>query len=239
MGKLVLKFGDRVLREVPISDSPITVGRSPDNDIHIDNLAVSNHHARIFPDGERLMVEDLQSKNGVFVNNSRVKKGYLSSGDNILVGKHVIEVDEKHDVAIFGRTRKVSAPNVQETFVLGVTRRPEFLQPDQPGVESQEAARTRIPSLVVVKGKTDQHEYVLSVKLLVIGKSPMATVRMRGWFAPSAAAQINKKSDGYYITGINKKPPKVNGEPVLRPTRLNDGDVISLRGLELRFDDHD
>ena len=238
MGKLVLKFDGQVLKEVPISASPVTIGRAPDNDIHINNLAVSNYHARIFPEGDRLMVEDLESVNGVFINDRRVKKGPLASGDTILVGKHTIVVDEKHDVAIFDRTKKVTAPKVEETFVLGITKRQEML-PDKTGDESSKPATTRVPSLVVVKGKTDQKEYMLSVKLLVIGKSPMATVRMRGWFAPHAAAQINKRQDGYYITGTSKRPPKVNGAPVTRSTKLKDGDLIALRGLVLRFDDHD
>ena len=238
MGKLVLKFDGRVLKEVPISSSPVTIGRAPDNDIHINNLAVSNYHARIYPEGERLMVEDLESVNGVFINDRRVKKGPLASGDTILVGKHTIVVDEKHDVAIFDRIKKFTAPKVEETFVLGITKRQELL-PGKAGEESSEPAHTRVPSLVVVKGKTDQKEYVLSIKLMVIGKSPMATIRMRGWFAPAAAAQINKRADGCYITGISKRPPKVNGEPVKRPTKLNDGDLIALRGLVLRFDDHD
>ena len=239
MGKLVLKFGGQVLKEVPIGTSAITIGRSPDNDIHIDNLAVSTHHARIFPDGEQLMVEDLESVNGIFVNNSRVKKGPLSSGDTIVVGKHIIEVDEKHDVAIFDRTKKRTVPKVEETFVLGVTKRPDYLQPSKAGAGSSDSVQTRVPSLVVVKGKSDQKEYMLSLKLMVIGKSPMATIRMRGWFAPSAAAQINKKPDGYYLTSISKRPPKVNGQPILRTTRLQDGDLIELRGMVLQFVDHD
>jgi hypothetical protein len=239
MGKLVLKFDGQVLKEVPIGASPITIGRAPDNDIHINNLAVSNYHARIYADAGQLMVEDLESLNGIVLNNSRVTKGHLSSGDTILVGKHVIVVDEKHDVAIFDRVRKVVAPKMEETFVLGITKRPGNLPPGMAGAESVEPVRTRVPSLWVVKGKTDQQEYMLSVKLLVIGKSPMATVRLRGWFAPQVAAQINKRQDGYYITGTTKRLPKVNGEPIKRSTKLKDGDLIALRGILLEFVDRD
>ncbi len=49
MGRLVLKFDAAVLKEVPLGFEPVTIGRAPDNDIQIDNLAVSDHHARIFP----------------------------------------------------------------------------------------------------------------------------------------------------------------------------------------------
>jgi pSer/pThr/pTyr-binding forkhead associated (FHA) protein len=235
MGKLVLKFDEQVLKEVPMGTAPVTIGRAPDNDICIDNLAISNYHARVYTDAGQLMVEDLKSMNGTFLNNSRVTRERLHSGDSILVGKHVILVDEKHDVAIFGKTRKAVAPKVDETFVLGTARQSAVLLQDLPASEHSEPVRARVPSLIVVKGKADQREYVLSVKLLVIGKSPMATVRLRGWFAPQVAAQINKRQDGYYLTGMAKRAPRVNGQPITHSTRLNDGDLIELRGLSLKF----
>jgi len=239
MGKLMLKFGDRVLKEVPISTTPVTIGRALDSDIHIDNQAVSHHHARIYAEQGQLMLEDLDSANGVFLNSSRVKKESLRSGDTILVGKHVIIVDQEHDVAIFDKTRKIVTPRLDETFVVGVKKHPDGMGSGRAAAESPGPARTRVPSLVVVRGKTDQREYLLAVKLLVIGKSPMASVRMRGWFAPQVAAQINKRPDGYYLTATTKRPPKVNGEPITRTTRLNDGDRIELKGLLLEFVDRD
>ncbi len=59
--------------------------------------------------------------------------------------------------------------------------------------------RLRVPTLTVLRGRTDQKEYRLSGKLTVIGHSNMATVRLRGWFTPEIAAQINKHEDGYYL----------------------------------------
>ena len=67
----------------------------------------------------------------------------------------------------------------------------------------------------------------------------MASVRMRGWFAPQLAAQVNKRPDGYYLTATTKRLPKVNGEPIQRRTLLKDGDKIELRGLVLEFVDRD
>ena len=241
MGKLTLKFGERILQEVPISASPITVGRALDSDIPIDNPAVSHHHARIYLEDGQLIVEDLGSANGVFLNGSQITKERLHTGDAILIGKHLILVDQQRDVAIFGKTRKVLAPRLQETFVVGVRKRAGGAGPAIAVAEAAalSAARTRVPSLMVVRGKSDQPEYVLSFKLVVIGKSPMATVRMRGWFAPDVAAQINRREDGYYLTGATKRPPKINGQPISRMTRLHDGDRIELKGLVLEFVDRD
>ena len=62
----------------------------------------------------------------------------------------------------------------------------------------------------------DQKEYVITNKLTVIGKSKMATVRLKGWFKPQLAAQINQRDDGYYV-GPGDKVPTVNGTAISGP----------------------
>ena len=75
---------------------------------------------------------------------------------------------------------------------------------------------------------------MLTNKLTTIGKSAMATVRLKGWFKPQMAAQINQRDDGYYI-GPGDKVPLLNGSPIPGPTRLNDGDQIEVSGVRLNF----
>ncbi len=237
MSRLVLKFDSRVLKEVPIGTRPVTIGRAPDNDIPIDNLAVSNYHARVYPEAGRLVLEDMGSLNGTFLNEQRVERAALRDGDAIQVGKHFIVVDEAHDAALpLDAARKVVAPKVDETMVLDTKQRRELLQQAVAAGERSQVtpARARVPSLTVLSGKTDQVEYLLTSKLTVIGKSEMATVRLRGWFAPKVAAQINKRDDGYYL-GPADRSPKVNGLEISRPTLLNEGDMIEVGGVRLNF----
>jgi pSer/pThr/pTyr-binding forkhead associated (FHA) protein len=98
MPKLLLKFDDRLINEYPV-ESEATIGRLPDNTVVIDNPAVSGHHARVFVDGDRVVVEDLRSKNGTYVNDQHVIRATLKSGDVLLVGKHRIEYADTNDVA--------------------------------------------------------------------------------------------------------------------------------------------
>jgi hypothetical protein len=86
----------------------------------------------------------------------------------------------------------------------------------------------------VLRGRTDEKEYRLSGKLTVIGRSDMATVRLRGWFTPNLAAQINRHEDGYYL-GRGDLVPKVNGVEIGALTKLNDGDVIEVGRVRLNF----
>ncbi len=100
MPRLLLKFENATLKEVPLGTRPVTIGRAPDNDIPIDNLAVSNYHARVYLEAGSLVVEDLNSLNGSFLNDIRVERAMLKDGDTILIGKHVVLVDQEHDAAI-------------------------------------------------------------------------------------------------------------------------------------------
>ena len=237
MAKLTLMFEDKLVKEVPIGGRPVGIGRSPDNDLPVDNLAVSNYHARVYFDAGRLVVEDLDSLNGTFVNDLRVERATLHDGDSIHVGKHHIKVDATGDAPVpWDSGRKTSAPRINETMVLDTKERREMLQQAAAmGERTQFAAgRIKVPTLVVLGGRTDQKEYMLTNKLTVIGKSSMATVRFKGWFKPEMAAQINQRDDGYYV-GPGDKVPTVNGSPIIGPVRLNDGDLIEVCGVRLNF----
>src|ERR1700738_2400391 len=129
MPKLSLLFENKLVQEVPVGTRPITIGRAPDNDLSVDNLAVSNHHARVYVEGGRLVVEDLDSLNGTFVNDLRVERAILHDGDSIWIGKHHIKVDASGDTPIsMDSKRKPAAPSINETMVLDNKQRREMLQ---------------------------------------------------------------------------------------------------------------
>jgi pSer/pThr/pTyr-binding forkhead associated (FHA) protein len=178
--------------------------------------------------------------NGTFVNGQRVKMVTLKPGDSVGIGKHTIVVTDSREVrasSIDHDQSKPAAPKINETVMLDTKERRDFLQKVAAVGESAQVApsRLKIPTLVVLEGRTDQREYPLNDKLTVIGKSPMATVKLRGWFAPKAAAQINRREDNSYYIGAADKIPSVNGNPVRHPTKLASGDIIEVAGIELEF----
>jgi len=240
MPKLTLKFEHSVLKEVPIGSSEVSIGRSPDNGLVIDNPSVSNYHARVFNEEGRLMLEDFGSLNGTFVNGQRVKMVMLKPGDSVVVGKHTIVVSESREMEGAGNGHGASRPappKINETVVLDTKERREFLQKVAAVGETSQVApgRVKVPTLIVLKGKTDQREYLLNDKLTVVGKSGMATVKLKGWFAPKVAAQITRRDDNSYYIGGADKIPSVNGQPITRPTKLSSGDIIEVAGIQLEF----
>lgn len=64
-----------------------TVGRAPRADFVVDAPLVSRLHCRLTLQDEGVLVEDLESTNGTFVNGQRVRKGLLASGDTLRVGR--------------------------------------------------------------------------------------------------------------------------------------------------------
>jgi pSer/pThr/pTyr-binding forkhead associated (FHA) protein len=240
MPKLVLKFENSILSEVAVGLKEVSIGRSPDNGVVIDNPAVSHYHARVFNEEGRLMLEDFGSLNGTFVNGQRVKMVTLKPGDSVAIGKHTIVISESRELDGFAPgngSTKPAAPKINETVMLDTKARREFLEKVAAVGESSQVApaRIKIASLVVLAGRTNRQEYALTDKLTVVGKSAMATVKLKGWFAPKAAAQINRREDNSYYIGPADKVPSVNGSPISHPTKLNSGDVIEVAGIKLEF----
>ncbi len=253
MAKLYLKFEQAVLKEYDLKDgSSITIGRLPDNNVHIDNLAVSGHHARILWEADHFVLEDNNSLNGTFVNNRRISRVPLKHGDNVLIGKHTVTYwDEARrgagEPAHHEATQAASGPAVpaMEATVVLDTRKAKEMIAQQAHAQTAGApgggaaavpAKERIGMLQVMDGKTDQSQYVLSGKLTVIGKSDMASIKLKGWFAPKVAAVINKRDSKYFIAASEKDVKvKVDGQDIAGPKELNEGDLIEVAGVKLSF----
>ena len=90
--------------------------------------------------------------------------------------------------------------------------------------------------LSVLDGKTDERQYVLSGKLTVIGKSEMASIKLKGWFAPKVAATISRRDNKYFIAASEKAVKvKVNGAEITGQKELAEGDVVEVAGIKLSF----
>ena len=78
--------------EPAADDDSLTLGRARSNSIVLDDMLVSRHHARISADDQGLIIEDLGSRNGTFVNGRRVQTTRLHEGDRIGIGASTFEV---------------------------------------------------------------------------------------------------------------------------------------------------
>jgi len=263
--KLSLKFSDDVLREVALSGGVVTIGRQPDNLLQIDNPIVSGHHARIFWEKSHYILEDNESFNGTYLNDRSVSRAVLGDGDVIVIGKHRIEFHSevgKRDASSSSVTQdrtsgwqaqveKAAPPQLEATMVLDTNKLKEMMAkmasaaaPVRPSgialvtaCESRAVRPRQIGMLTIVAGRTDRQQYLLSSKLSVIGKSMMASIRLKRWFAPRVAASIHQREDGYFLVRAAKNIRiKVNNAEVTQGQQeLKSGDQFEVAGIVAKF----
>ena len=83
--------------DLAVHEGAITIGRESGNFVQLDDNEVSRRHAEIRRIEGRFVVGDLKSSNGTFVNNRKVERAELSSGDQIQIGRTVMVYSKDHD----------------------------------------------------------------------------------------------------------------------------------------------
>jgi pSer/pThr/pTyr-binding forkhead associated (FHA) protein len=238
MARLVLSLDGQVMAEYNMNKERYTIGRLPDNDIRIDNAAVSGHHSLIINILNDSFLEDLNSTNGTYVNGKLIKKHALQHGDVITVGHHqlrFVEDDEAQD-------------EFEKTMVIQPSARPvekvrtaaEIAEKASPSLSatsknraisvdgSAAAAALKKAKLQVLSGAFAGRELELNKALTTLGRPGVQV------------AAITRRSEGYFIVHVDSGKsddfPLVNGTPIgAQATRLNDNDVIQLAGVKMGF----
>jgi pSer/pThr/pTyr-binding forkhead associated (FHA) protein len=233
MPNLTLKFKDNVLSRHGINKGKsLTIGRRKDNDIVIDNLAVSGHHAKIDSVGDAFVLVDLQSKNGSFVNERLVNSHWLRNGDVVSIGKHFLIFSTEEGAA--AATDGVPS-EIDKTMVMDTSNYRSMVQKSTPMLPKPltrpDGAAGYLAYLSGGQGKVD-----LASKLIKIGKAPTSEIVARGLLIGWTAATISRRPDGYYLSyagGFSK--PRVNDRAVKTSVMLRDLDVITIGSLTLQF----
>ena len=239
MARLVLHLDGQVLAEYNMSKERYTVGRLPDNDIRIDNPAVSGHHALVINILNDSFLEDLNSTNGTYVNGKIIKKHALQHSDVITVGHHALRfVDGEAEGAEddFEKTMVISSRDAAN-----LANMPRVDPPAERAPSPQRAANgsaTGAPSfsngamprakLQVLSGQFAGRELELVKTLTTLGRPGVQV------------AAITRRSDGFYIvhveSGRENDFPMVNGAVIGPQARkLRDNDVVQLAGVKMGF----
>ena len=228
MARLILSLDGQVMAEYNMNKERYTVGRLPDNDIRIDNAAVSGHHSLIINILNDSFLEDLNSTNGTYVNGKLIKKHALQHGDVITVGHHQLrfmEDDEQQD-------------EFEKTMVIQPSARPmQALRAAAEAVAAANGSKPPLPAagsapktakLQVLSGAFAGRELELTKTLTTLGRPGVQV------------AAITRRADGFYIVHVDADEPEcypvINGTPIgMQPRLLRDNDVIQLAGVKMGF----
>ncbi len=212
MPKLMIKFEAAFIKEVKLDKPSFTLGRKADNDIVLDNPAVSGHHCKFYESGGTWFVEDLNSTNGTFVNAKKVLKSGLKPGDSVAIVKYTLVFTDENAA--------LSAPKE----------------------EPLPAQRPKAPqgALEVLENPADERkDFELTALSTYIGRSSQATVPYKsgGLFGggPELAAVITLRPEGYYLNPIKEGYAKYNGNPLTEKVQLKDDDTIEVGATRFRF----
>jgi hypothetical protein len=88
MAIIVRSGGGRAGEAYVLERDRLTIGRSPDSDIFLDDVTVSRRHAVLAREGAGFSIEDLGSLNGTFVNRHRIESAVLATDDEVQIGKY-------------------------------------------------------------------------------------------------------------------------------------------------------
>jgi len=233
MAKLVLSFNGDVVKEYELDKELLTIGRKSNNDIHIDDLAVSNTHAEILTILNDSFIEDLDSTNGTFVNGNKITKHALHNGESIIIGKHELKYID------------ASAESGESDF-----EKTMIIRPDTEGkTETQEDDKDSEESIGKIAADLASASTVTSgpgpAKLKLVsganaGKELKLTKILTTLGNPGVqVAAITRRHTGYFLivvdAGKDKKMPLVNETEIDKQQQLTDADVIEVAGVKMSF----
>ena len=250
MAKLIITLNGQLLSEFELDKERISIGRKPNNDIPIDNLAISGEHAAIATFHNEAFVEDLGSTNGTLVNKQPITRHALHHGDEIEIGKyhlkyvniqelgHKIEAHEKltqeFDKALTLR------PNRALTTLSGEKPTSDMMAHTIPLVIPEAARRAETaakPSLPPAEG-VESHAAIQILSGPNTGRALELTKTSTSLGKPGVqVAVITRRLHGYFLTHVQGGDyPTVNSHTLdAHPHQLADHDVIELAGVKMEF----
>lgn len=211
MPEIIVTLGDSVVNRFVFEKDIVSIGRSRDNDVVIENLAISRNHARIRHENGKFFISDLNSANGTFVNGKQVTKSEISHNDVITIGKHTL---------IFKNEVLTDEAMISDAF--GAER-------------TMIVDRVPVAILRVTHGKQKDQEFRVEKAEITIGRSKGCAICLPDWFVGKEHAVIQRRGDTFLLRDLGSwRGTKVNDRPVTE-TILKDGDEIQIGGTRFAF----
>jgi len=171
MPEIIVKYEDKVIERVVTEKKRISIGRTADNDIVLDNLGVSRKHAQIEFNPDSAVIMDNESLNGTFVNNRKVSEEIIKDNDQITIGKF----------NLIYRKEAEKGPRLTDmdgTMVLRTKKQKELLEKDR---KAKELVSHSGCSVLLGLENADEKRFHLDKDLMTLGKSRFADIGVKGF----------------------------------------------------------
>lgn len=225
MPEIIVRFNDKVIERVVTEKKRISVGRTKDNDIVLENRGVSRKHAQIEFNDDHAVIIDNESLNGVFVNNRKIAEEVLRDKDIITIGKYSLEYVQESD-------RPDAAGQMDGTMILNTRQQRELVNNDR---KQREIVSRAGGTVLLGLENTETAQFRLDNDVTTIGKAKFVHIPARGFMISGIQAKIVKEGNAYYLVNLGRSgKTKVNGEAVTRAL-LKNSDIIQVGKSSFRF----
>lgn len=225
MPEIIVKFNDKVIEKVVTEKKRISIGRTKDNDIVLENRGVSRKHAQIEFNDEAAVVIDNESLNGTFVNNRRISEELLRDQDTITIGKYALEFHQNMDTPD-------SVNEMDGTMVLKTKQQKQLLENDK---LDRKIVNQVGGSVIIGLDNTDISQYRLEREVTTIGKAKFVHIRAKGFMLSGIQAKLVREGEQYALVNLGRKgKTKVNGD-LVDQMQLKNGDIIQIGKSTYRF----
>jgi pSer/pThr/pTyr-binding forkhead associated (FHA) protein len=231
VAEVLLLLGDKQLGAFSLSGGELTIGRTPGNDIVIDNVGVSRRHAVIRVQGGKAFLEDLGSANGTFVRGQKIERYNLQDGDEIAIVKHRLVYRIPKDTEAPSRVEPMPDPG-QRTMYIDTTTIAQAVGSRQVPRSEGAAATTLRPRLLL----PDLKKFALDADEVTLGSGSGCQIQLSGMFVGRVHAKIVRTKEGQlkiqHLGGL--AGTRVNGEKISEHI-LKHGDEIEIAKQKLLF----
>jgi hypothetical protein len=226
MPELIVKYDDKVIERIVTEKKRISIGRTNDNDIVLENRGVSRKHAMIEFNNNAAVIIDNESLNGTFVNNRKITEEVLRNDDIITIGKYSLTYHSEttHDAE--------GAADFDGTMVLKTKQQKELLENDR--VE-REIVKKYGGSVLIGEENAEFSEFHLDRDVVTIGKAKFVHVKAKGWLISGIQAKIVHENNCYSLVNLGRQgKTKVNGEEATKCV-LKNGDIVTVGNSTFKF----
>ncbi len=206
--ELIVKFDDKVIERVVVEKRRITIGRTSDNDVILENRGISRRHASIIHNGQTVEIIDNESLNGILVNNRKVSAEILKDGDVITIGMYTITYHAE-------ATPKIASENATGKHRV-VTERPSA-------------------KLVMVKNAT-RAEYPLGSGATFIGTQKSVEIPVKSFRNVNVALGWDSCVTAFCLERLNGKGTIRCNNQAIDQCYLRNGDIIQIGRSIFRFE---
>ncbi len=230
MSYIRVYLGKELKKKFELGESRVTIGRTDNNVIVLPDEGVSREHASIeYQDGDYFIV-DQDSQNGVFLNNEKIKRSKIKYWDEIQIHNFVIKFMASEGIG--GSRAKHEQPVDLSDLASDKTK--FFDLTDKKQLTDLRNKKKKC-YLTYKDQQGNRRQFLIKKPRVVIGKSKNADIKIKGWFAPSIAAKIERQGSGYEL--VPEKRGKVihKNHEISLPTKLTDGDGFMVRDIYFKF----